>query len=364
VTILSCVEQDLEGAKEYEKSLTDWVTAKRLFLVQSSIYNDTEENVLSSSVALGLPAGLDYYPGSSVSRAHKFRVSRSKKDTRHWYVTVEYKTIFSKQEIDRNNFADPTARPTITTGQSRTIMVPVRRVARTPWYQGNYPGTGSSSSSSGATAYNLQTPSNSAGDPYDPPLEVAMTEWELHSVKNVSTFPSWFAGSSGYANGVNNADQLVTLQAAISSSSSSSSSSIAAVTFTLAKGTAKLSNLVFSAPRNENNINYIEIAWNTTIRLPVYGAPPPWEIEILDMGMRTRQTIGSSSSSSSSSTSPKGVWKGIRDANGQYISTAIPFNGAGDQLADVGAAIPDSSLWKSAYRPFGTPVDFSVMPWT
>jgi hypothetical protein len=327
LTILSCTEIDLEGHRSYKESAAEGAAGKRTFLIVSDNVSDTEPNVRSSATSVGpnnLPSPFDFFPGSTLARAYDFETSRSKRDRRTWEVVIQYKTIFNQQEIDRTSDADPTARPIKITGQSRTVMKPVRYMLRSPAYQ---------TYSSSAT-FTAQTPSNSAGDPLDPPIQRAMTEWEFHCEKNVSSLPSWYAVSAGYGNGVNNADQAITVQGS---------------SYTLTKGTAKLSNLTFSDHKQENNIDFLTLTWNVTVLSKITGSCDPWDEEIVDVGMRTRSS---------------GLWVGITDKSGQYITSPIPFNGSGAQVASTGTAVPDSDLWKYAYRPNGPRVDFSAMTWT
>lgn len=341
MAILSCIEQDLEGARAYSRSLAEGIVAARAFVIQTDDPADNEDYIFFAGQSASpdpLPAPMDFYPGSSVCKYHQFVPSRRWKDRTNWYVVCSYKSIFGQLEIDRSNHEDPTARPVMISGVSRTIMVPVRFMLRTAAYK-TYPTSPS---------FTMLTAANSASDPLDPPVEMPSTEWELHCTKHVSSLPGWFLDPA-YQNGVNNADQIVVIQG---------------TGYVLPAGYAKLSNLQFSELKQENDIDFITISWNTTIRNPRQPfsgestVPSPWDVERLDAGMRTREKIGAGGGASTK-------WKNVLDATqSQAITTPVPFDGSGQPLLDDGSGIPEASLYKFCYRPNGPQVDYSVMPWS
>jgi hypothetical protein len=297
---------------------------------------DTEPYVFANAQSTGpnpLPAPLTLFPNSSISFSYQYEVVRSEEDTTKWFITVDYKTIFNQFELDRANYQDPTLRPARVSGQSRTIMQPVRTMPRIGPYN-TYP--------TGTQTFNTVVAANSAGDPLDPPVEIALTEWEIHVTKNVTQMPTWFGT---YNNGVNKANQTVVIQGA---------------NWTIPAGCGKLSNFTFSDLKQENGIDFIEIGWNCTVRLPRQKrsgetvAPSPWDSERLDEGTRVRSNFGGSNY----------YWANIRDQYGQNLTHPVPFSGNGGPATNSGAAILESQLQFYCYRPFGPQVDYSVMPWS
>lgn len=324
-------EQDLGELRGYYQSADEGVVAWRTFYVETNDPSHTEAQIsVASFGGVTIPLGLDFFPGSSIAQCYKIQPRRVKGSTLKWLVRCDYKSVFNQFELERSQNPNPLDRATAITGQSRTIMVPKRRLLRTPAYQ-------EWSEAGPGSLWTLREARNSASDPLDPPIDVAMTEWELHCEKNKDTFPSWFLSDS-YANGVNSADQVVTIRG---------------TSVTIKKGTGKLSNFTFSEERKENGTAYIRIGWNVTIRWyrPVFGSETdrfgPWDEERLDEGRRTYDNS-------------IGRWVNLPG----NIDPAVPFNGAGGAINVTGAAIAESDLWWYAYRPFGDRVNYAVLPWS
>ena len=352
MSIVSVRELDLEGKRKYYISLAEGTVGLRTFEIVTSTPADGEPEVIAGLGSSGYAVTpFSLWPGSTHVYCVKITPTRELRDRTTWYVTADYKTVFNIIELQRATEDDPTARPTTSSGQSRTIMMPVRRCLRTNFYKTW------SEAGPGAT-FSLKQAANSASDPLDPPIEIPVTEWDFSFSKNVAALPTWVTDSSlNYMNGVNNADQSVVVGGA---------------TRTIPKGFGKISNVGFGETQQENGIEYIPLHWNVTLREPRQlasgesTAPGPWDVERLDEGMRT---IANPSSSSSGA-----IWTNIRDSSGkQTISLPVPFNGSGQPLAPSSGAsssgilsspIPEANLYWACYRPFGPRVDYSVIPWT
>lgn len=342
MSITSCIELDLEGARTFRIALADGTTCRRSFRVLSDSSADTETSVFSgaqSSSPNALPAPLSLFPGSTIAYCYQYDIVRDKSATNAWLVSVDYKTIFNQNELDRNSDQDPTARPTRISGVSRSLFVPVRFMLRSPAYTTWNPNA----------AFTMCTAANSATDPLDPPVDQPATEWELHCEKHVPYLPAWFGASSGYSDGVNASDQNITVQGQV---------------FNMLAGSAKLSNFTFSDHKQENGVSFITIGWNVTLRKsrqPIGGeqsVPGPWDVERLDEGMRTRKQVAATSTAAASA-----IWENVKDKAGTTVMTPVPFNGRGKPISDPGIAIPENKLNKFCYRPCGSRVDFSVIPW-
>lgn len=336
MTVIHCQEIDLEGQRTWEISLADGETSKRTYRVRTNDPADKEPAVFAQAQTVGptpLPSPLTLFPGSTNSLSHHYSVERDKPSTIDWLVTVNYKSFFNQLEIDRSSHEDPTERPIRISGGARTVMVPVRSCLRTASY-GPWPG--------GSPTFTMVTAANSAGDPLDPPIEVASTEWEFHCIKNVPLLPTWV---TTHNNGVNNADQNVLIQGQ---------------TWTFPKGQAKLSNLLFSDTKQENGVSFLELSWDVTVRnlrqkrTTETAVPSPWDVERLDEGMRKRVSAGTYF-----------AWTPITDKGiaGAAVSRPVPFNGSGDEVQNTGV-IAETDLKYFCYRPFGLQVDYSKMPWT
>lgn len=331
-------EMDLEGARDFYTSLEEGDVGFRTFRVLTDSAAHTEADIVGASFGgVSIPAPLELFPGSTTALCIKIRPQRDRKDTTKWLVRCDYKSILNQQELNRAADPDPLNRATICSGQSRTVMMPMRRLLRTLPYQ-NWSEAGP------GAAWTLGMACNSATDPLDPPIDVAVTEWEGHFEKNVSALPSWvFDPTTPYANGVNDADQTVNINGL--------------GTRTIKKGTGKLSNLTFSPLKKENGTAFITIGWNVTIKgyRPLFGSESdrfgPWDQERLDEGMRTYNTS-------------LGRWTNVPASGGGVLQLPVPFDGDGNAINTTGARIPQSGLWWIAYRPFGDRVDFSVIPWS
>lgn len=341
MAVVSSIEQDLNGQRDYNISAMEGLVAQRTFMIECDTAGMNEKDVLSEAQTASpnpVPLPFEVFPGNVYGLCHAYNVQRWTKDTKHWRIVANYKTVFSQSEIDRNEQENPTARPAVITGVSRTIMVPVRSMLRTAAYK-NF---------SAGASFTMRTAANSAGDLLDPPVEMPSTEWELHCSKNVDSLPGWFLNPA-YQNGVNDADQLITIRG---------------TSYTMPAGYAKLSNLQFSERKQENNVDFITISWNVTFRNPRQpfsgetDVPGPWDIERLDAGMRTRKKVGVSGSATT-------VWQNVLDyTKSQAVTTPVPFDGSGQPIKDDGSGIPETSLYKFCYRPCGPRVDYSVIAWT
>ena len=340
MAVTSCQEIDLESTRSFRVALMDGTTCRRTFRIRTDDVTDLETAVYFQAQSVGpqpLPAPLSFFPGSGLARSYQYDIVRDKAAALCWIATVDYKTIFNQQELDRNTYQDPTLRPTKISGGSRTIMQAIRSCLRYGPYVA-WPG--------GNPTFRMGLAANSASDPLDPPIEVDSIEWDLHFEKNVAALPTWFLK---YSNGVNVADQIVMIQG---------------VLITIPKGCGKLGEFTFSDHKQENNVDFITIAWNTICRYPrqvneaagetvANGVPSPWDVERLDEGTRYRDSIGSST-----------IWHNVRDATQSCdITTPVPFNGYGREVTANGSAIPEIQLYKYCYRP-NIFVDYSVMPWT
>jgi len=333
MTISLVGEVTIEGARDFRTTLAEGDSGFRTFRVVTNDSTLTEADIIVATDGVRtIPAPLSLFPGSSTALCVDIWPRRDKRSTNVWIVTCTYKSILNQQELQRSANPNPIDRATATSGQSRTVMRPARRLLKTDPYKLW------SEAGPGAT-WALGNACNSASDPLDPPIDVAYTEWAIHCEKNVASFPSWFLTHS---NGVNTAAQNVTIRG---------------TTVTIPKGCGKLGNFTFSPEKKENGTAFITIAWDTLVRIPrdLYSTETdkfgPWDEERLDEGMRTYDTTA-------------GKWTNIPSSSGPSLSQPVPLNGVGQPINVTGARIAQSDLWWVAYRPFSDRVDYSVIPWS
>jgi hypothetical protein len=332
MAVTSVVELDIAGERDLNESLEGGHNAYRTFIATTNDPTDTESTVLAH---VDIPTLGELFPGSSIVYCNNRNPSRPWKDRTKWRVRCSYKSDMNQNEIDRITTAAPLDRRTKVSGQFRTVLKPARRCLRHEDAYKTYAPAG----------FSLRSAANSASDPLDPPIEIAVAEAELRFSKNVAVLPDWFANVAlNYHNGVNDDDQEIT---------------ILGTDYTLAKGTAKLGNFAFSEINRENGTDFVTITWSVTVSQPreLVGseseAPSPWDVERLDEGMRKRVVSGTET-----------IWANILDENNTPLMLPVPFDGDGDPITVDGTAIPEDELYWFLYRPFGPQVDFSVIPWT
>lgn len=316
----------------FEESLTDGHTGTRVF----NIYCDQPEivpNILPSVVA-ACPVGLGgLFPGSLISQCVTRTPALLDETLSAFTVTCQYKSILNQIEQSRIDYPNPLDRTVRINWSARTVMTAVTRLQKAM--------NGSS------VAYKLFDPAvwtfdgkpysaaNSASDPFDPPIEVPTTEWIVSVTKNVTVPPTW---ALTYENAVNDAD--FTLDG-----------------LTVPKGCAKLEGIRIGEVQREGGIAFRQLTFSVVLRAArelrtgESKAPEPWDVEVLDEGMRTFEPGVFSG----------GKWKNIKDSSGQGVGKPVHLNGSGVPIDPDGNPIPESSLYWILFRPFKRK-DFSVLP--
>ena len=330
MTIISARTSEDWKQRDSEESLQDGITGTRVFNVYSDTEMEPEGNVygeINSYVALGAP-----FPGTINAQCVSRRAARNPDDRKTWTVTCSYKSVLNQIEQSRIDYPNPLDRVAKITWSARTVMTAVTRMQR-------------AESSIGVKAYQVFDPAvmlfdgtpysvaNTARDPFDPPLEVPVTEWIATLTKNITAAPSWFGT---YENAVNDAD--FTLDG-----------------LAITKGCGKLEGIKLSEKMKENGTVYRQLSFNVIVRpfRPLRDseddAPEPWDIEVLNEGMRTFGAVSG--------------WKNILDTNGNPVSKPVPLDSNGNPISVSGAPIPENTLTWMLFRPFNRK-DFSVLPLT
>lgn len=309
-----------------EESLQEGISGTRVFNIYSDIQNETLGAVLAAC-----PVGLgDLFPGTLTAQCVSRVPARASDTYSAFTVTCSYKSILNQIEQSRIDYPNPLDRTAKITWTARTVMMAVTRMQL---------------AQSGSTkCYQLFDPAvmtfdgkpysvaNAANDPFDPPLEVATTEWIATVTKNVTAAPTWFGS---YENAVNNADFVID-------------------GLTVPKGCGKLEGIKFSEKMKENGTVYRQLSFSIItrpkrpLRTSETDAPEPWDIEVLNEGMRKAGASG---------------WTNILDSNSNPVMKPVPLDANGNPISVSGAPIPESSLTWMLFRPFNRK-DFSVLPLT
>lgn len=149
----------------------------RNFHVLTDSWSQTEFDILFAGV---LPTRGDEHPESPLLFAFDLNLKQHPKNPTFWEAQVKYKTdTFSQREKDQQALPNPLDRP-----------------AEIEW---------------GSVAYNVpiemdldgEAICKSAGDSFDPPIEMVQYYWCAHVTRNVAAVPLWIID---YAGAVNNAD--------------------------------------------------------------------------------------------------------------------------------------------------------------
>jgi len=158
---------------------------------------------------------------------------------------------------------------------------------------------------------------NSAGDPFDPPAEKDDSRWTAVITKNVAAIPAWFFA----------------FQDAVNSSSFTLDGK------TIAAGEAKMSGINVSETQERNGVSYRVLTMTMHFRgegddagSSGYGTGggsdefEPWELVMLDAGMRELSNVGSGSGGDAELRHIK------NPGDGEPVSSPVPLDGAGEAL--------------------------------
>lgn len=368
MTIIAATVKEL-FPRPTSKSLSSGLTGTRKYQMQSDTVNELESNVYTATpVSLG-----DSFPGTLTCQCTDQSAEQDPASRDVWYVTCDYKSILTQTEQQRVSNPNPLDRTAKITWTSRTVMTAPTKLIRSTFYRNfvpetrstpaiingdktYYPFTGVTFAENGFYTNHLLdgsvqigSPSNSATDPFDPPVEAPITEWIATITKNLTDPPGWVLT---YDNTVNS-DEFV-LDG-----------------LTVPIGCAKTEGIRIGEIMVENGFVYRTISLNVVLRhkrdvrtggtytnnagaeivVPdETDVPEPWDIEVLDEGMRTY-----------SETSKK--WSNIETTDG-FASKPLPLDGDGQPLDPTEAKIPEFALWWRLFRPFQRKPFNGVLPLT
>lgn len=298
-----------------QESLQDGITGTRVFKLYSDSMSEDEGTVLAACpVSIG-----DSFPGTLTCRC----VSRtpelaSKDDFSQFKVVCEYKSILNQTEQARVDQPNPLDRSAKVQWSSRTVMKAKNRLQL------------ADDGSGLVFAYKTFTSAwtfdgkpylvaNTARDPFDPPIEVPTTEWIATITKNVTEPPEWL---ETYENTVNDANIYVGRRL-------------------VKKGCGKMCDLRIGENMQENGTVFCQVQFSIVTAKPRPArtgetvVPEPWDIEVLNEGMRT---FGATK------------WKNIVDQNGQAVSKPVPLDDTGLPISTSGAPIAEDDLYWMLFR--------------
>lgn len=315
MAIITAQTTEDRHARRAQESLQDGITGTRVFNLYSDARSEEEGTVLSACpVALG-----DAFPGTLTCRC----VSRtpelaSSDDFSKFRVVCEYKSILNQTEQARVDQPNPLDRSAKVQWSSRTVMKAKNRLQL------------ADDGSGLVFAYKTFTSAwtfdgkpylvaNTARDPFDPPIEVPTTEWIATITKNVTEPPEWL---ETYENTVNDANIYVGRRL-------------------VKKGCGKMCDLRIGENMQENGTVFCQVQFSIVTAKPRPArtgetvVPEPWDIEVLNEGMRT---FGATK------------WKNIVDQNGQAVSKPVPLDDTGVPISTSGAPIAEDDLYWMLFR--------------
>ena len=273
---------------------------------------------MATLIAYGvLPEYLDPHPQSPAATLRKLTYKTAAPTNTAkgaFHVTANYSSAPLSQDDRDKAIQDPTARPAKIAVKAKQVM----------------------------ESYNKDIDGyficNAAGDESDPPLERPVTRWVFSVMKNVAVIPAWFLD---YEEAVNDADF-----------------EIKGVIVT--KGCAKLSGITISDDMVENDITFMQLAFEVEVKAAPTGinvkdgrdpetdfTPEGWTTLLLNQGLRERDPD-----------SPIKVTN-MTDYNGDQLTSPALLEADGSKMEN-----PDSSsaiylAWKTLNAR-----DFSVLPVT
>jgi hypothetical protein len=195
---------------------------------------DTSATVYQYGIDNGiLPiAYVSYHPVLNGHSCRNVRVRQQAGEPRHWQIEAEYSTAPIDQDEQEEN--------------------PLNRPVKRKWTTNKY-------RQAIDKDINGQAILNSAGDPYDPPLEVDRSHWTCSFVANVADVPAYILD---YEDAINNASIMI--------------GGIPAAQYT-----AKIDEIDISELKIEGDYEYYEFGFTLEFRREKWNP-----VKVLDQGMR------------------------------------------------------------------------------
>lgn len=152
----------------FSESAGQGLTGTRVFqAITDDGASGSATNVAQVLADTRIPAILTSFPGYPDCLCTERTPARTGASREEWLVTLNYKSEMTKDEKEKNK--PPLERAAQIVWTSQKTMKPMRKMLFTDFYQ-VYTGTV-------ADNFHMASCTNSATDPFDPPLEYPFTEW-------------------------------------------------------------------------------------------------------------------------------------------------------------------------------------------
>ncbi len=294
MAIISVTETtDGEGAT-FSRDTTRLYT--RTFRVITDSVNHRPDEI---ALAPGLPRGWDRHPSDITCFVEKVTPKRVKGTREVWDVTASYTNKLDEDdEPDENPLRRPWKLSWTSQTYSHAALVGVKRETFTAGGSTIAPAPGAA----------LSGPVlNSAGDKFDPPIEIEASNWQLTAKKNIATVPSWLMD---YRDSLNHA-----------------SITIAGINFQARE--LRLNSMTIGEWTYENDIGFYPF------EIQIAQKQETWIHDLLDQGTHEIKTINVGGVSTEERLR-------IVDGRGQHITDPVRLNGSGGKLSPADAPIEDS----------------------
>lgn len=270
-------------------------TYSRVFQV---ITDSPSHSVFEVGSASGIPLLWSLHPDDTRCFCDKITPKRLASSRQIWEVTCSYTNKLDEEDEPDEN---PLSRPWKLSWTSQLFTkVAERGIKRETINAGGttiVPAPGGS----------IEGPIiNSAGDQFDPPVEIEQSNWQLTAKKNIATVPTWLMD---YRDSLNN-----------------SQITIAGINF--GKGELRINSMSIGEYAFENTIGFYPF------EIQIAQRSETWMRELLDQGTHEVKTVNIGGAATVSRLR-------IVDKKGQHVTEPVRLDGGGVKLPDL-AAVEDS----------------------
>tara|TARA_R100000808_G_scaffold7070_1_gene20810 strand:- start:23149 stop:24093 length:945 start_codon:yes stop_codon:yes gene_type:complete len=274
------------------------------------------ETVVDVGNATGIPTLWEQHPYDSHCWCDKVNVKRIANSRQVWEVTTTYTNKFDEDDKDDDN---PLNRPWKLSWSSQSFQ----KVAERGIKRETIDATGATVVN--APAGNVEGPIvNSAGDGFDPPVQIEGSDWQVVAKKNIATVPTWLMD---YRDAIN-----------------ASGITIAGISF--GSQELRISGMSIGEYTVENEIGYYPF------EITINQKSETWMRELLDQGTHEIRVINANGQSTESRMR-------IVDKAGQHVTEPVRLDGSGQKLTPDNADIDKSIFIR--YQVYLKEKDFSAL---